>query len=134
MRWKLELACYCFDIVYRPGKSNVAPDTLSRATCAMTSESLYKLHESLCHLGVTRLYHLVRSKNFPYSLEEIRKITSTCRVCNECNGSIAQKKFTSLKLQDRSRDSILTLKVHCRQTIINPLLTSFARSVRESIA
>jgi hypothetical protein len=83
MRWKLELACYSFDIVYRPGKSNVAPDTLSRATCATTSESLYKLHESLCHPGVTRLYHFVRSKNLPYSLEEIRRITSTCRVCNE---------------------------------------------------
>jgi transposase InsO family protein len=84
MRWKLELACYSFDIVYRPGKSNVAPDTLSRATCATTSDSLYNLHESLCHPGVTRLYHFARSKNLPYSLEEIRRITRACKVCNEC--------------------------------------------------
>lgn len=84
MRWKLELACYSFDIVYRPGKSNIPPDTLSRATCAMVSESLFHLHESLCHPGVTRLYHFVRSKNLPYSLDEIRKITSSCKICSEC--------------------------------------------------
>ena len=50
MRWRLELSCYSFDIVYRPGKDNVPPDTLSRATCASDADgSLYKLHESLCH-------------------------------------------------------------------------------------
>ena len=34
MRWRIELACYSFDIVYHPGKDNVLPDALSRATCA----------------------------------------------------------------------------------------------------
>ena len=46
MRWRLELSCFSFDIVYRPGKENIPPDTLSRATCpAATDESLYKLHK-----------------------------------------------------------------------------------------
>ena len=73
MWWRLELSCFSFDIVYRPGKDNTPPDTLSRATCATaTDESLYKLHESLCHPGVTRLNHFVRTKNLPYSLDEIK--------------------------------------------------------------
>ena len=61
MRWRVELSCYSFDIIYRPGKENIPPDTLSRATCAGTDprQSLYKLHESLCHPGVTRLKHYV---------------------------------------------------------------------------
>lgn len=36
MRWRLELPCYSFNIVYRPGKENILLDTLSRATCAAT--------------------------------------------------------------------------------------------------
>ena len=77
LRWRLELCCHSFDIVYRPGKDNVPPDTLSRATCAAaTVNSLYKLHEALCQPGVTRLSHFVRTKNLLYSFDEIRKITS----------------------------------------------------------
>ena len=84
LRWRLELSCYSFDIVYCPGKDNVSPDTLSRHTCAAaTEDSLYKLHESLCHPGVIRLSHFVRPKNLPYSLDEI-KMTSECCVCCEC--------------------------------------------------
>ena len=84
MRWRLELSCYSFDIVYHPGRENIPPDTLSRATCAaITEDSLFKLHESLCHLGVTRLNHFVRAKNLPYSLDEIKNVTSRCPVCSE---------------------------------------------------
>ena len=42
-RWRLELSCFSFDIVYRPGRDNVPADTLSRAMCAMaTEDSLFK--------------------------------------------------------------------------------------------
>ncbi len=85
MCWRIELSCYSFDIVYRPGRKNIAPDTLSRAGCAMTThDSLYKLHNSLCHSGVTRLWHFVRTKNLPFSLEEVKKTLSSCPVCCEC--------------------------------------------------
>ena len=80
---KLELACYSSDIVYQPGKSNTPPDTLSHATCATESGSLYSIHQSLCHPGVTRLYHFVRSKNLPYFLEEVKRVVSTCKICCE---------------------------------------------------
>ena len=85
MRWMIELSCYSFDIVYRPGRENIATDTLSRASCATTThDSLYKLHDSLCHPGVTRLWHFVRTKNLPFSLEEVKKTLSSCPVCCEC--------------------------------------------------
>ena len=85
LRWRLELSCYNFDIVYRPGKENVPSDALSRSTCAsIDTVSLYELHDSLCHPGVTRLYHFVRQKNLPFSLDEIKKMTSSCRICCEC--------------------------------------------------
>ena len=84
MRWKIELACYSFDIVYRPGKENVLPDALSRATCASApQDSLYKLHEALCHPGITRLNHFIRTKNLPYSMEEVKRVTSQCQTCAE---------------------------------------------------
>ena len=85
LRWRLELSCFSFDIVYRPGRDNVPADTLSRAMCAMAIEdSIFKLHEALCHPGVTRLNHFVRTKNLPYPLDEIKKMTSRCPVCCEC--------------------------------------------------
>ena len=85
MRWRVKLSCYSFDIVYKPGIENVAPDTLSRLVCSIPSESsLYKLHDSLCHPGVVRLTHFVKVKNLPYSVEEIKRVVSKCKICCEC--------------------------------------------------
>ena len=85
MRWRLELSCYSFDIVYRPGKENVAPDTFSRSTCASSAhDSLYKLHDSLCHPGITRFWHFIRAMNLPYSLEDAKRTVNTCPICREC--------------------------------------------------
>ena len=86
LRWRLELSCFNFDIIYRPGKENIPSDAFSRITCALprSNNSLYDLHDSLCHPGVTRLYHFVRQKNLPFSLEEIKKMTNACRICSEC--------------------------------------------------
>ena len=83
-RWGIEPACYSFDIVYRPGKEDVLPHALSRATCASApQDSLYKLHEALCHPGITRLNHFIRTKNLPYSLDEVKRVTSECQSCAE---------------------------------------------------
>ena len=83
--WRIELSCYDFDIVYRPGKDNVAADTFSRVNCAViSSDTLYQLHNALCHPGVTRMYAFVRSRNLPFSVDDVRKMCRSCQVCCEC--------------------------------------------------
>ena len=84
MHWRIKLACYRLDIVYHHEKENVLPDVLSRATCASApQDSLYKLHEALCHPGVTRLNPFVRPKNPLYSLDEVKRVKSQCQTCAE---------------------------------------------------
>ena len=84
MRWRVELSCYSFDIVYCPWKENVLPDAFSRSSCAVLSDSLYQLHQSLCHPGITtRMSRFVRVQNLPYSVEEIKRMTNACRICCE---------------------------------------------------
>ena len=85
MRWRVELSCYSYDIIYRPGKENIPPYTFSRRTCAASPEdSLYLLHQSLYHPGITRMSHFVRTRNLPFSIEEIKRMTNSCRICCEC--------------------------------------------------
>lgn len=84
LRWRLELSSYSFDIIYRPGKDNIVADTLSRICGAMNNNNkLYELHESLCHPGVTRFFHWIRCQNYPYTLDEVRKVVSNCPLCAE---------------------------------------------------
>ncbi|CAA9999607.1 unnamed protein product [Nesidiocoris tenuis] len=72
----------------RPGKQNSAADALSRVkthtVSAVHSDSdLMMLHIALCHPGVTRFAHWVRVKNLPYSIEDVRRVTSSCDTCKE---------------------------------------------------
>ena len=84
--WRIELGMFHYNIIHRPGRENVAPDTLSRV-CSFISQdqpgSLRHLHEALGHPGVTRFWHFVRSKNLNFSLEEIRQFCLNCSVCCE---------------------------------------------------
>lgn len=70
MRWRCELSCFDFEIIHRPGKENVAADAMSRVVSASLTvkefDKLKKIHADLSHPGVTRMVHLVRSKNLPY--------------------------------------------------------------------
>ena len=78
-RWKFELACFSYDIAYRSGKQNAAADALSRiCSSTTTADKLHGLHEDLCHPGVTRMLHFVRSKNMPYSIENVRAVVRAC--------------------------------------------------------
>ena len=66
-QWGVELASLSYIIKYRPGQQNVGPDSFSRAFCSSTHPecALNELHTGLCHPGVTRMLHFVRSKNLP---------------------------------------------------------------------
>ncbi|CAM1325736.1 Uncharacterised protein at_DN2520 [Pycnogonum litorale] len=81
LRWRTELSCYDYDIKYRPGKQNFTADCLSRTICASSFDSLQQLHSALCHPGVTRMWHFVRTKNLPHSLADIKQATAQCRLC-----------------------------------------------------
>ena len=59
--------------------------TLSRGNCnAMNSGSLAELHQALCHPGVTRMFHFVKSRNLPYSMEDVKRMNRSCHICAEC--------------------------------------------------
>lgn len=97
-RWRIELGCYNYDIVYRPGKENTAADTLSRAHCGATlnRETLSELHRRLCHPGVTRLAHFVRVRNLPYSLDDVKRVCSECPQCARLKPRFFKPPQTSL--------------------------------------
>ena len=82
-RWRMELSCYSYDIEHKPGVENIPADTFSRNICAGISNThqLYTLHESLCHPGVTRMFHFVKVRNLPYSMDEVRQVTRDCQIC-----------------------------------------------------
>ena len=81
-RWRVELSEYKFDIIHRPGKENVVADTFSRiASVGHPLQELHNLHEQLCHPGITRLAHFVRTKNLPFSLEQVKTVNNSCKAC-----------------------------------------------------
>ena len=83
-RWRIELSCFSFDIVYRPGKHNIPANIFTRIYCSLISTSLYELHKSLCHPGNSQMTAFVRNRNLPFSVEDIRKIISSCTICHKC--------------------------------------------------
>ena len=83
-RWRLELSCYNFDIIYRPGRNVVAVVYCS----AVSTDNLYELHNALYHPGVTRMTAFIRSRNLPFSVEDVRTMTKACNICNQCKPHI----------------------------------------------
>ena len=96
--WRLELGAFSYSIRYRPGKKNAAPDALTRAFCASTntSPSLMDIHTGLCHPGVTRMLHFVRSKNLPFSTDDVKKTCASCRICAEIKPNFFRPPKTTL--------------------------------------
>ena len=82
--WRLELASFSYTVKYRPGKDNVAPNSFIRAFIAsMSTSNLSEIHNGLGHPGVTLMLHFVRSKNMPFSTEDVEKTCSTYKICAE---------------------------------------------------
>ena len=50
---------------------------------SLTLNNSNELHQSLCHPGVTHMTHFVKSRNLPFSIEEIRRIMESCKTRRE---------------------------------------------------
>ena len=84
MRWRISLSPYSYDIHYRPRECNHGPDTFTRVRCAaVSSESLYNIHSALYHPELTRLHQFVRSRNLPYSIDNVKQVCKDCSICQE---------------------------------------------------
>ena len=84
MRRRLSLSPCLYDIHYRTGNCNHAPNTFTRVRCAtISSKLLCSIHSALCHPGVPRLHHFIRSRNFPFSIENVRKICKEYSICQQ---------------------------------------------------
>nr|XP_026485607.1 uncharacterized protein LOC113393110 [Vanessa tameamea] len=59
---------------------------------------LISLHEALCHPGVTRMAHWIKTKNLPYTIEEIRNMIKSCRVCSEIKPNYVRNPIPRLNL------------------------------------
>ena len=71
--------------IYRAGKYNCVPDTLSQSYVAsMANTALYDIDASLRHSDITRFHHYtcIKTKNLPFSLQEVRD-TVARRICSE---------------------------------------------------
>jgi hypothetical protein len=113
--WRLELGSFCYTVEYRPGKDNVAPDSFTRAfSASMSSNNLEEIHIGLCHPGVTRMLHFVKCKNLPYSTEEVKKVCSACRRCQNWRLSfnVRSSPETSSKPHSLWGDFVSTSRVH----------------------
>ena len=76
---------YDFDIIYRAGEENIPADALSRVkSMSLTLDKLHELHESLCHPGVARMTHFVKSRNLLFSVDDVKRMTQACKQCREC--------------------------------------------------
>ena len=105
--WRLELASYSYTIVYRPGKDNVAADSLTRTYCGSASGlSPTDIHAALCHPGITRLLHFVRTKNLSFSTDDVRRVCSTCRICAELKPSFYKPAVNQLIKATKSFERI----------------------------
>ena len=80
--WRPELGnCDCH-IEHRPGKRNVVANALSRVpSIASFYLDFAKIHYQLCHPGISRLSHSERSKNLPFSTENVKKVCQACKIC-----------------------------------------------------
>ena len=96
LRWRIELSALSYNVVYRPGTENAAADTLSRSCSIYKPKSLKEIHEGLCHPGITRLNHYVRTKNLPFSTSDVKDVVQSCKACCEIKPKFYKPPNTNL--------------------------------------
>ena len=67
-----------------PGKENTMVDILSRVCGLVTStENLQNIHKELRHPGIIRMTNIVRSRNLPYSIEDVKRTVGYAQKTNQ---------------------------------------------------
>ena len=95
--WRAELGNFDYEIQHRPGKENYAPDALSRFSFVIGPKiELLEIHVQLGHPGISWLSHFIRTKNLPYSTEDVKKVCSNCRVGAELKSRFYKKPSETL--------------------------------------
>ena len=90
--WRAKLGNFDYQIEHRPGKLNVVADAQSQVpSIASFYLDLAKIHQQLGHPGVSRLSHFVRSKNLPFSTEDVKKSVKHVKPVLNLNQSFFQK-------------------------------------------
>ena len=102
--WQMQLAEFSYTIQYREGKSNTVPDSFICAYCATAAINLEDIHAQFCHPGVTRLLHFVKTKNLPFSTQDVRNVCSNCRICAELKPNFYKSQNNSLITETRSME------------------------------
>lgn len=94
MLWRLELACFKFDIIYRPENER----EIARITDIIKLEhNLSLLHDQLCHPWIARMYNWIRFKNLPFSVEKVKRVVNLCSCCNEVKPRFCRNERESIK-------------------------------------
>ena len=71
--------------VFHPGKDNIVADTFNRVYClGVNTNTLYQLHNSLCHPGIMTMLAFIRPRKLSFSVDDVRKINKSYQICNEC--------------------------------------------------
>ena len=98
-QWRAEMGAFSY-VVHRPGKLNVAPDPVSRICGSILNDNfqldLRNIHVTLGHPGITRLNHFVKSKNLPYSTQDVKEICRNCKICAELKPRFFRKEEEAL--------------------------------------
>ena len=76
----MELNQYSYDIVYRPCVENAVPVRWSSLCSGCRWKTLRDTQFPVLS-GVTSMVHFIRSKNLPYFVEDVRKITTSFQLC-----------------------------------------------------
>lgn len=85
LRWRVELAEYCYTIRYRPGDQNTVADALSR--CAAASDRRFDhvtaYHRQLGHPGCRRTLDAMKRDGVTWSgiYKDVKAVVSECETC-----------------------------------------------------
>ena len=63
---------------------------------SLSVNELYKLHDVLCHPGISHIMHFVRTRNLPFSVDNVKRITLGCKICAEAKPRYARLSPTPL--------------------------------------